>query len=75
MLVPTKHENLNINILVMGSKVLKKVNKRSIHIETLIKDLRTEDSNCDINIVYNVLTFLDLIDAIDVTDNYVRVKK
>ncbi|GAB6136871.1 ABC-three component system middle component 6 [Halanaerobaculum tunisiense] len=73
MLVPTKHENLDMNILVVGSYIVKKILNGRVLIESILEEYCKENQNPDIDIFYNALTFLYCIEAIEVSGYTVRL--
>lgn len=75
MLVPTKHENLNKNILVVGSYIIEKISKKVKIIDMILEDYCKELDITDIDVFYNAMTFLYCIGAIEVSDNTVRLIK
>lgn len=73
MLVPTKHEKLSDNLLVVGSEILNSLKKKSYNVEDLFTKVR-KDRTINVDQFYNVLTFLWLVDAVDVDDYFVTFK-
>jgi uncharacterized membrane protein YcaP (DUF421 family) len=63
MLLPSKYEDINSNLLVVGSLIISTLKKRSYNIEDLFQSLR---DNYSINLeqYFNALTFLWLSDIV-----------
>lgn len=69
MLIPSKHERLEKNLLVIGGDVLTILKKQTIwNIEELFQNLK-EMKSVNLNQYYNSITFLWLSDIIKV-DKY-----
>lgn len=65
MLIPTKYEDLNFNLLVIGSYVIKLLKKNPYNIENLFQKLKKEH-NLNLEQFFNALTFLWLAEIINV---------
>lgn len=63
MLIPTKYENLNKNLLVAGADVISHLKKKSYNIEELFQLLKKE-RGMNLNQYFNCLTFLWLADIL-----------
>ena len=63
MLIPTKYENLNKNLLVIGAEVISRLKKRSYNVEELYQILKKE-KGINLEQYYNCLTFLWLGDIL-----------
>jgi hypothetical protein len=74
MLSPTKHEDLNKNTLVLGSEVLRylKCHGSSL-IEDIFQNLKLR-FDISIDMFYDVIVFLWLIDAIVLNDSMLEIK-
>lgn len=57
MLLPTKHENLNRNLLVTGADIISQLKKRPHHLEELYQLLKKE-KGINLEQYFNCLTFL-----------------
>jgi len=69
MLIPSKHERLEKNLIVIGGDILTLLKKRDIwNVESLFRGL-TETTSVSLDQYYNVITFLWLSDIIRV-DKY-----
>lgn len=74
MLIPTKHENLSSNTLVVGAEILHTLKKSPFSTEDLF--LKTKNiKKIGIDQFYNTLTFLWLIDAITIDEHHISLKK
>jgi hypothetical protein len=74
MLIPTKHENLNQNAMVIGANVLLHLKKRNLNIETLFQKIKSEKS-ITLEQYYNTLLFLWLAELIKLEGYLVSLKK
>lgn len=74
MLIPTKHEDLKLNILVLGAEFMKLLKTQSHNIESLFSEMRSQ-KNLGIDTYYDVLLFLWLSDLIEMDNNtFIRRK-
>ena len=75
MLIPSKHERLEKNLLVIGGDILGILKKRTIwNIEELFQNLK-ELKSINLNQYYNSITFLWLADIILVDEYNISLKK
>lgn len=75
MLIPTKHENLSLNVLVLGADLLKAMKGQLHNVESLFAEIRLQ-KELTIDIYFDVLAFLWLSDLIEIDERtYVRRKK
>ncbi|MDN3595300.1 ABC-three component system middle component 6 [Zunongwangia endophytica] len=65
MILPTKHENLESNVLVIGADILFHLRKDNLAIEELYQKIRLEKS-LNLDAYYDILTFLWMIRAIKI---------
>jgi hypothetical protein len=63
MLIPTRYENLNKNLLVAGADVISHLQKKPYNIEELFQLLKKE-KGMNLNQYFNCLTFLWLADIL-----------
>jgi hypothetical protein len=63
MLIPTKYENLNYNILILGAHAIRYIKNGVNNIEELFQKLK-EKQNIDLDLFFDVITFLWLADII-----------
>lgn len=63
MLKPTKYENVNYNILVLGAHTIRKIKNGSNNIEELFQQMKN-DHNIDLDLFYDIITFLWLAEII-----------
>lgn len=68
MLLPTKYENLNYNILVLGVHTIRYIKQGKKNIEELFSILKL-NHNVDLDLFFDIITFLWLADII-VYKNY-----
>ena len=75
MLIPSKHEQLEKNLLVIGGDILSILQKRKIwNIEELFQNLKKIKS-INLNQYYNSITFLWLADIIQVDEYNILLKQ
>lgn len=75
MLIPSKHEQLEKNLLVIGGDVLSILKKRKIwNIEELFQSLKKIKS-INLNQYYNTITFLWLSDIIQIDEYNISLKQ
>lgn len=74
MLIPSKHEKLDRNILVIGSDILSLLKRKNYNVETLFQDIKRLKS-ISLDQYYNTITFLWLSDLIDLKQYQLIVKK
>ena len=74
MLIPTKHENLQQNILVVGADILTILKKRSFNIEALFQKVKNEKA-INLEQYYNTLVFLWFSDLIELDEYFIKMKK
>jgi hypothetical protein len=74
MLIPTKYENLNKNLLVLGSEIILRLKKKPLNIEDLYQTLKKE-INISLDQFYNCLTFLWLADILILENSRLYLKK
>ncbi|MCU0288571.1 MAG: hypothetical protein MUF15_19540 [Acidobacteria bacterium] len=63
MLIPTKYENLNKNLLVSGAAIISYLNKKPYNIEELFQ-LMKKEKGMNLDQYFNCLTFLWLADIL-----------
>lgn len=63
MLKPTKYENVNYNILVLGAHTIRKIKNGSNNIEELFQQMKN-DHNIDLDLFFDIITFLWLAEII-----------
>ncbi len=74
MLIPTKHEKLNRNVLVLGADLLKLLKKKEFNIEELyqkvrsVKDISLED-------FFETILFLWLNDLVLYNGSVIRLQR
>ncbi len=68
MLIPTKYDNLNFNILILGAHTIRYIKSGTQNIEDLFQKLKT-NQNIDLDLFFDVITFLWMADII-VYKNY-----
>lgn len=74
MIIPTKHQNLKSNPLIIGADILYILkSEKEILIEDLYQKMKTLEQ-LDLNIFFDTLTFLWLIDSIDINKGIIQKK-
>ena len=74
MIFPTKHENLEKNLLVLGSDIIYILKKDKQNIEDLFQKIKVK-KNASLDQFYNTITFLWLSDIIDQDNFSIKLKK
>lgn len=74
MIRPTKHEDLNYNILVLGADIIGFLKKDELSIEELYQKMKFK-KEITLDTLFDTLTFLWLMDAIDLGDNSITLLK
>jgi hypothetical protein len=74
MIIPSKYENLNKCILILGVKIIKLLKLKPYNIEFLYNEINKEE-NIGLEIFYNTLTFLWLADIIKLTEHQLFLNK
>ena len=63
MLLPTKYEDLNYNVLVLGAHTIRYIKKGTNNIEELFAKIKLEHK-VDLDLFFDIITFLWLADII-----------
>lgn len=74
MIRPTKHEDLNYNILVLGADIIGFLKKDELSVEELYQKMKFK-KEITLDTLFDTLTFLWLLDAIDLGDNSITLIK
>lgn len=74
MLIPTKHENLSTNTIVVGSDLLSLLKKKSYNIEDLFQEIKSIKS-ISLEQYHNTLLFLWLAELIELEGFYIKINK
>lgn len=64
MLIPTKYDNINKNIAVIGYKITKELMKQPYNIDKLYQKIK-KDVNISLDLFYDTITFLWLADIVE----------
>ncbi len=76
MFIPTKHENLQKSVIVLGSKIIEVLQKKDYNIENLFQELKYRlYTDLSLNQYYNTLTFLWVADIIELDEFFIKIKK
>lgn len=73
MILPTKHQNLDLNPMVLGADILFMLRNKDLTLEELFQVLKKQ-VNLDLDLYYDTLTYLWLIDSIDLDKNKISKK-
>lgn len=73
MLIPTKHQKLNENLITLGYEVLKKLKRNDLFIEDLFNEFKEKNKDSHIDNFFLTLIFLWLIDAIKMEEESIIV--
>jgi|GEM_PF-662176 len=74
MLIPTKHEKLSQNILVVGANLINILKKEALNIEYLYITL-SKNKKVSLNVFYDTITFLWLSEIVIYKDNIIFLRK
>lgn len=74
MLIPSKYEDINSNLLVIGSKAIRLLKKKPLNIEDLFQKLR-KDVEINLEQYFNMLTFLWLSEIIRIDLYQISLQK
>ena len=74
MLIPNKYDNINRNILVLGSRVVKELKKQPYNIDKLYLKLK-KDLNISLELFYDIITFLWLSEIIEKNNYQIFIKE
>jgi hypothetical protein len=76
MFLPNKHEDLHKSTIVIGADILKSLKKQNYNIEELLQEIRhSYQKDISSNQYYNTLTFLWLIDAVELNGFTIKLRK
>lgn len=68
MIIPTKHQDLNKNALVLGSEFYAIIKKQNLTIEELFQKTKNK-YQISLELFFDIITFLWLIEAINIDNN------
>jgi len=74
MLIPTKHENLERNILTLWADIISLIKKRWYNLESLFQELKVLKS-VSLDEYYDTVTFLWTADLIQISNYKILPKK
>jgi len=74
MIIPSKYENLNKNVLVIGSQIIKLLKKQSYNIENLYQKIK-KINDISFDTYYDTLTFLWLSEIIEKNEFQIYIKR
>ena len=74
MLIPTKYDNINKNILVIGYKIVKELKRKPYNIDKLHQILKKRGLDISLDTLYDVITFLWLSDIVDLVKYQIFLK-
>ena len=75
MIEPTKHEDLKQNLLVIGGEILKTIRKDSLNVEDIYQEVKSELKESSLEIFYDAITLLWLLDFIKVNQGLIQLNK
>lgn len=75
MLIPTKHQKLNENLITIGAELLKDIKKKDIFLEDLFNNFKNKYSNIHIDNFFLTLIFLWLVNAIEMEEYLIKFGK
>ncbi|MBU0894662.1 MAG: hypothetical protein KKB88_04425 [Nanoarchaeota archaeon] len=75
MLIPTKHQKLNENLISIGSELLKEIKKGDKFVEDLFDNFKDRHERIHLDNFFLALIFLWLVDAINMEEYLLKYKK
>ncbi len=75
MIIPTKHQNLEENLISIGAELLRKIKKKDIFIEDLFNYFKEKFPMVNLDNFFLCVTFLWLINSVDVREEIIKFKK
>ena len=76
MFLPNKHEDLHKSTIVIGADILKSLRRQNYNIEELLQEIKNSfQKDISSNQYYNTLTFLWMIEAIELNGFTIKLKK
>ena len=73
MIIPTKYEDLNKNVLIISAEIIKTLKSKSYSFDELYSVLK-KDARIDLTKYLECLIFLYFINCIENQDNYIFIK-
>ncbi|WP_420573470.1 ABC-three component system middle component 6 [Kordia sp.] len=73
MIIPTKHQNIKLNPMVLGADILFLLRKEDFTMEELYQSIKITNS-IDLDSFYDTITYLWLIEAITIDKNKISKK-
>ncbi|WP_417958470.1 ABC-three component system middle component 6 [Flagellimonas yonaguniensis] len=73
MIIPTKHQNLDLNPMVLGADILFIIRNKDLTLEELYQELKKQ-INLNLDLYYDTLTYLWLLNSIDLNKNKISKK-
>lgn len=74
MILPTKHQDISKNILVLGSEIYNLISKNDYTIEELFQKTK-KAFQISLESFFDVLTFLWMIEAVKIENNILSLNK
>lgn len=74
MIIPTKHQSLEQNVLAIGADILHALRKETMSIERLFQVIKL-DHNVKIDLVLDSIVFLWVLQAVHVEGNLITAIK
>lgn len=74
MLIPTKHQKLNENLITIGSELLKEIKKGDKFVEDLFVDFKDKHEKIHLDNFFLSLIFLWLVDAVKMEEYLIKYK-
>lgn len=73
MIIPTKHEKLDENILVLGASILKLLKKKTYLVDDLFRKIQ-ETQYVQLDKFFDTVLMLWLLDFVTLHNNIIRIK-
>ena len=75
MFLPTKYEDLHKSNIVLGADIISRLKLKAYNIEDLFQDLNQTKNGVSLSQYHNALTFLWLVEIIELNGFDLKLKK
>lgn len=74
MLIPTKHERLEISLIALGADIIQLLKKQKFNIEELYQKLK-DSKSISLEKYYDTVTFLWLAEIVNINYYFIELRK
>ena len=75
MIIPTKHQKLNENLITIGAELLRELKKGDKFIDDLFNNFKEKHKNIHLDNFFLTLIFLWLVDTIKMEEFLLKIKQ